>query len=491
MAREISHDEPRKVYLLYPPISKMERYSSAVGSVGGEQIPLGIFYLASFLRENGYDVTVSDAEALNLTEEQIIEAIAHLSPDYIGISSTTVAFHRALGVARAIKERFPSIPIILGGPHVTSNVEHAMSFEDFNFGVIGEGEITLLELIGALSKGIPVNEVAGIAYRDNSKKVVATPKREFIDNLDMLPFPAYDLIPNISLYTPPPSNYKTLPVINIITSRGCPNQCTFCDRNVFGRKYRERSAENVFAEIKYLWGKYHIREIAFVDDTFLISKKRVRDLFELLNKEGLRFPWTCMARINNVTFEFLQFLKENGCWNIAFGIESGDENILDVIKKNISLDAVRQVIDWCNKLQIKTKGFFIVGHPMDTIETIDKTIRFACSLKLDAVVVTINTPIPGSQQYAEALTYGSLDTADWSQFNYWRPVFVPKGLTEDILLKKQKEFYLRFYLRPRIIMSYVKSFFGRGGVKRFRSIFKLFGYVFPEKQRKINTEVNT
>ncbi|OGW46083.1 MAG: hypothetical protein A2Y66_00525 [Nitrospirae bacterium RBG_13_41_22] len=474
--------EQKRVYLLYPPISKMERYSSEVGSVGGEQIPLGIFYIASYLRKNGYAVSVTDAETLKLTEEDLVQEIKDFSPDFIGISSTTVAFHRALGVAGIIKKRFPHTPIILGGPHITSNVEHAMSFEDFDYGVIGEGEITALDLLNALSKKKSVKDIPGIAYRDENRKVIMTPKRDFITNLDMLPFPAYDLIQDIKLYTPPPSNYKTLPVINIITSRGCPNQCTFCDRNIFGQKYRERSAENVFEEIKYLWKTYHIREVAFVDDTFLINKRRIHRLFELLNREGLHFPWTCMARINNVNFEFLQFLKKNGCWNIAFGIESGDEDILKVIKKNISLSNVKQVIDWCDKLKIKTKGFFIVGHPLETIETIDKTITFACSLKLDAVVVTVNTPIPGSQQYAEAHMYGSMDTSDWAQFNYWRPVFVPKGLTEQLLLKKQKEFYLRFYKRPRIIVNYLLSFFGRGGLRRFKSIFKLWAYVYPKKE---------
>ena len=475
--------KPKKVYLLYPPISKMERYSSEVGSVGGEQIPLGIYYLASWLRRHDFNVTVTDAETLKLTEEQILGEIEQLTPDFIGISSTTVAFHRAVGVAKIIKERFPNLPIILGGPHVTSNIEHAMSFDAFDIGVIGEGEITALELLTALSNRSSVKEIAGIAYRDDRNKLVITPKRQYIDNLDMLPFPAYDLISDIRLYTPPPSNYKTLPVTNIISSRGCPNQCTFCDRNIFGTKYRERSAENVFEEIRYLWNEYHVREIAFVDDTFLINKQRIHKLFELLHVEGIHFPWTCMARINNVTFDFLKFLKERGCWNIAFGIESGDEDILKTIKKNISIEAVRQVIEWCDELKIRTKGFFIVGHPKETLETINKTIRLACSLKLDAVVVTINTPIPGSQQYAEAHTYGTLDTTDWSQFNYWRPVFVPEGLTEQLLLKKQKEFYLRFYMRPRIIFNYIGSFFGKGGFRRLKSIIRLFGYVMPKKTK--------
>lgn len=469
--------EKKKVYLLYPPISKMERYSSHVGSVGGEQIPLGIFSIAAYLRQNGYDVSVTDAEARRLSGNQIVNEIDSIRPDFVGIGSTTVAFHRALEVAGLIKERFSTLPIVLGGPHVTSNAEHALSFAVFDYGVIGEGELTTLALFDSLANNEPPIHLRGIAYRNKTGKVIVNPRREYIGDLDALPFPAYDCIPDIGVYTPPPSNYRTLPVINMITSRGCPSRCTFCDRNVFGRTYRERSAQSVFEEIKYLHERYHIREIAFVDDTFLINKQRIYDLFELLKRSGLRFDWTCMARINNVTFEFLEFLRDNGCWSIAFGIESGDESILKTIRKNISLESARQVIEWCSTLGIRTKGFFIVGHPLETIETIDKTIRFACSLKLDAVVVTINTPIPGSQQYAEAKKYGTLDTTDWSNFNYWRPVFVPRGLTETILLEKQKEFYTRFYLRPRIILLYVRSFFGRGGFRRFKSILRLFRYL--------------
>ncbi len=468
-----------KVYLLYPPISKMERYSSGVGSVGGEQIPLGIYYIAAYLRNNGYDVSVTDAEALGQTKEEILDEIRHIRPDFVGISSTTVAFHRALQVADLLKANFPQMAILLGGPHVTSNAQHALSFDAFDYGIIGEGELTALELLNALSNKRRIDTIRGLAYRDSMGKVVVTPRREFVADLDSLPFPAYDLIRDIRLYTPPPSNYRTLPVVNMITSRGCPNLCTFCDRNVFGQTYRERSAGNILKEIRQLYEMYQIREIAFVDDTFLINKERIYKLFGLLLQEGLQLHWTCMARINNVTFEFLKFLRQHGCWNIAFGIESGDEEILKVIRKNIAPERVSQVIDWCHSLHIKTKGFFIVGHPLETVETIDKTIRFACSLKLDEVVVTINTPIPGSVQYAEAEKYGKLDTADWSKFNYWRPVFVPHGLTEDLLLRKQKEFYLRFYLRPRIIFSIAMSFFSRGGLRRLRSIINLFGYLLP------------
>ncbi|MEO5356602.1 MAG: B12-binding domain-containing radical SAM protein [Nitrospirae bacterium YQR-1] len=478
----------KRFYILYPPITKMERYSSKVGSVGGEQIPLGIYYIASYLRENSYEVAVTDAEALKLTEDDIIREIRDFAPSFVGISSTTVAFHRALTVAKLIKETFPGIITILGGPHVTSNLQHAMSFDAFDYGVCGEGEATALELLNALSEGKSIEGINGISYRAKNGEIISTGRREYIDNLDTLPYPAFDLIADINLYKPPPSNYKTLPVVNIITSRGCPSGCTFCDKNIFGRMYRKRSAQNVFDEIHYLWEKYRIREIAFVDDTFLVNKQRIYDLFNLIKATGLFFHWTCMARINNVDFEFLKFLKDNGCWNIAFGIESGDEEILKVIKKDISLEKTRQVIGWCHKLGIKTKGFFIIGHPLETIQTMNKTIEFALSIPIDAVVVTINTPIPGSPQYAEAHKYGSLDTADWSQFNYWRPVFVPAGLTKEILLEKQKEMYTRFYMRPHILFEYFKSLFGRGGIKRLKAILPSFYLLIQSKFKRTYTK---
>lgn len=464
----------KRVFIVYPPLSKMERYSSKLGSVGGEQLPLGIFYLASYMRNNGYSVEVCDAEAEKLTVDEIITKLRMFKAAVVGISSTTVAFHRALELAEKVKETFQDISIVIGGPHVTSNSSHVMNFPSFDFGVIGEGEITFLELLNAIFNNGDVQQIRGIAYRNSVGQIVKTPQREYIRNLDDLSFPAYDLIKDIGLYAPPPSNYKSLPVMNIITSRGCPNDCTFCDRNIFGREYRERSAQNVFDEIVFLRKKYGVRELAFVDDTFLINKDRVRELFDLLRREGYYFPWTCMARINNVSYEFLEFLKDHGCWSIAFGIESADENILNIIKKNISPEKVRTVVGWCAELGIDTKGFFIIGHPTESVGTINKTISFATSLKLSAVVVTINTPIPGSQQYAEAHLYGSLDTTDWACFNYWRPVFIPFGLTREILLKKQEEFYLRFYLRPRILWKYFCSFFSKGGSRRFVSIASIF-----------------
>jgi radical SAM superfamily enzyme YgiQ (UPF0313 family) len=473
-----------KVLLIYPPISKTERYSSAIGNSGGRQMPLGVFYLASALRKAGHEAAVIDGEAENLTADDILNRVELFRPGLIGISSTTVAFHRAIEVARELKLRWPDRPIVLGGPHVSSNLEHGMSFKEFDYAIVGEGEAPLVELADALENRGDLSAILSLAYRDSGELAVNPPAPR-VDDLDAIPFPAYDLAADLTLYTPPPCNYKKLPAANIITSRGCPNQCTFCDRSVFGQLLRQRSAENVAAEIEHLWNEYHVREIAFVDDTFTLRPQRIRDLFRILGEKKISFPWTCMSRVSGVDEDLLKFMRDHGCWHISFGIESGNEEILSRIKKKISLEQARRVIGWCAKLGIRTKGFFIVGHPGETLETIDQSIRVALEMKLDDIVATINTPIPGSPQYREAAEHGTLDVSDWSKFNYWRPVFVPHGLTREQLLAKHREFYRRFYFRPRILWRYMLSFLSPSGIKRLGPLLKSLPFLlFREKNKQ-------
>lgn len=470
-----------KVFILYPPISKLERYGSELGNSGGNQIPLGIFYLGSFLRSLGHEVRVVDAEARDLTTGDIISSVREFGPDLMGISSTTVAFHRTVETAQAVKEAFPSLPIVLGGPHVSSNTAHAMTCPHIDYGVVGEGEETLRELIGALEEGGPLEGILGLAFREGDRVVVNQP-RPLIADLDAIPLPAYDLIPDIEAYSPPPTNYKKSPVANIITGRGCPNLCTFCDKTVFGNKLRQRSAENVAAEIELLYRDYGVREIAFVDDTFTYGKKRILRLFEILKEKGIFVYWTCMSRVNTVDYELLKFMKANGCWHISFGIESGSPEILKIIRKEISLEQAEKVIGWCRKLKIRTKGFFMIGHLGETEESLDLTIKTALRLPLDDIVASINTPIPGSPQYSMAPDYGELDTTDWSKFNGWRPVFVPFGLSQERLLAKHRELYRRFYLRPRVLWRYGLSFISPTGLKRFLVLFRSLPFLFKRQK---------
>lgn len=459
------------VLLVYPPISKMERYGSGLGLFGGNQIPLGIFYLASYLRKNGVPVHAIDGETRRLTADDIVKTITERGTNILGISSTTVAFHRALELARAVKLRHPQVITVIGGPHVSILPAQPLAFPEFDFAVRNEGELTLMELIRRLENGESIHDVEGLTHRVDGK-IVVNGTRPYLEDLNTLPFPAFDLIPDVDIYSPPPFNYTRRPVINIITSRGCPFKCTFCETATFGRKIRMRSPENIVDEIELAMSRFGAREIAFVDDTFTVDTKRVRQVFTLARERGLSFPWSCMSRVDTVDDDFLAFIRERGCWYIALGIESGDEEILRVIKKNIKLAQVEKVVATCRKLGMVTKGFFMIGHPNETVGTIDATIRFAKRLKLDHVVVTINTPMPGSEQYERASEFGAIDESSWQNFNYWNPVFTPSGLTREVMLAKQKEFIRGFYLRPGVLLRNLQILLSNPDY--LREAFKLF-----------------
>ena len=471
-----------RVLLIYPPITRWERYSSDMGNAGGRQIPLGIFSIASYVRSLGHTVDVIDSEALGISARRTMEKAVAFSPDVIGLSSTTVAFHRALEVARLAKAALPRVPVVIGGPHLTVDPQGVMQNPEFDYGVAGEGEDIFARLLAALEAGTGTMDIPGLAIRANGQ-VRVNERPPLIPNLDILPMPAYDLVPDFFAYNPPPCNYKKLPVANVITARGCPNQCTFCDRSVFGNRLRQRSPQNIAAEIETLYRRHHVREIAFVDDTFTIGPQRIHDLFDMLDKKGIRFPWTCMSRINTVDLETLRYMRDKGCWHISFGIESGSQEILSLIKKKISLDDARRVLAWCRKLGILTKGFFIIGHPGETGKTIAQTISFALDSAMDDVVVTLNTPLPGSEQFENVGNYGTLSLADWSRFNLWNPVFVPHGLTRDILVASQKEFYRKFYLRPRPMARYAASFLSPTGLRRAAALAKSLPFLVRGHQR--------
>jgi radical SAM superfamily enzyme YgiQ (UPF0313 family) len=445
------------ILLVNPYITSAERYGREIGDIGGHQMPLGIFYLAANLRRHDFPVEVIDAEARHIVHEEVIEMARKLSPRIIGLTSTTVGFRNARRLAELIRAELPGTIVVIGGPHMTAMPLPTMNTGAFDYGIISEGETPLLQLARflLLDQGA-LADIPSLYYR-SSGETVHNPKGEYIGEIDTIPIPARDLCPEISVYKPPVGAFRDTPVVSMITSRGCPYLCIFCDNNTFGRKARLHSAAYVVAEIKEIVRTYQAREIAFLDDTFVLDKHRVHEIFDLLDKENIRFQWTCMTRVNNIDFDILRFMASKGCWQIRFGIESGNEDVLKFIKKGITLEQVRNVTEWCRQLGINTTGFFMVGHHIDTESTIGQTIDFALSLPLTDIVATINTPIPGTHSYALAREYGSYSEEDWTSLNYWTPVFVPRGLTRELLLQKQAEFYRRFYGRPQVILRQLRK----------------------------------
>lgn len=445
-----------KIALINPFITSRERYGRDFGDIGGHQAPLGLCYLAAFLESCGFEIDLIDAEAEKLENKKVIKKIGYFKPDAIGITSTTVAFDRARNLATEIKLLNPKIPIVIGGTHLTANPQETLSFKCFDYGVMHEGEITLFKLLEALKSNSPLEEIQGIVYRKNDGVIINSP-RPYIKDLDSLPFPARHLLPDIRNYLPPLGSYSKTPVVSIITSRGCPYECIFCDNNVFGRNIRYHSPEYVVSEIENVIGLYGAKEIFFLDDTFIVDKDRVIKILFLINKRKIKIKWSCMTRADNVTKDLLGEMKNAGCWQISIGIESGSQNVLDFIKKRINLEQVKNTVKWSDEIGLYVKGFFMIGHPIDTVETIDETINFAKSIPLTDVVVTIVTPIPKTELYSIAPKYGVFRPRDSSEFSYWKPVFVPHGLTEEKLYSKQKQFYKEFYARFNIILKQLKK----------------------------------
>lgn len=442
-----------KVFFTTPPLSLEKRYGSYAGA-GSASPSLGILMLAAVAREEGCVCTVVDASSLALSQEEVLQRLAVCRPDILCISSTTLGIGNAHALAVAAKVEIPLLMVIVGGPHVTATSHETLNrFPAFDVAVIGEGENTFAEVLRALSAGKELVDVAGLIYREGGR-LRDTGRRPFIADLDSLPFPAFDLLEDFpQRYLPAPFKVRKLPAATLVTSRGCPNTCIFCDRSVFGASCHAYSAEYVVRQIVELHQRYGIREFSFEDDTFITFKCRLKEICERLIELRLNISWTCLGRANHVTAENLKLMHKAGCWQISFGIETGSQEILAIIDKRVSLDQVRHAVRLSRQAGIRTKGFFIFGHPGETRETMRMTIDFALELPLNDVSVSLMTPFPGTELYARAAEFGAF-VPDWESMNLLNVVFVPQGLTRDDLLAAQKELIRRFYFRPRIMGDY-------------------------------------
>lgn len=441
-----------------PPLTIRERYGVDRQS-GGETMPIGLASLAAVTRKEGYRTFIVDSEVLGLTPQMACDAILQHGPEVVGFTAVTVSVHNAAAVASLIKQRDPKVTTLIGGHHFTAVPKETMDlFPSFDIGVVGEGEVTIVELLDALKGNRELRSVKGLCLRDG-KDYILTGLRERIPDLDVLPLPAWDLLPKIDeFYCPPVHTVKRLPATNLVTSRGCPSQCIFCDRTVYGNRGTAYSAGRVLAMMRDLHDNYGIREIQFRDDNFTVFRKRLIELCGLLKEAKLDIVWSCAGRVDMVTPEILNMMKEAGCWQIWYGVESGSQKVLDTIKKGTNIEGIRRAVEWTRDAGINPCGFFIIGHPGETHETAQETIRFALSLPITETHATFMTPFPGSDLYRNHAQYGTFeftDNNDWKKLNAWRPVFMPHGLTKDDLIRYSNEFHKRFFFRPKIILSYL------------------------------------
>jgi anaerobic magnesium-protoporphyrin IX monomethyl ester cyclase len=410
---------------------------------------LGLGYLAAVLERDGHQVRIFDfALYPNAPLEEDVQQVCTFDPEMIGITAMSSVYHSAVQTATLLKA-YLGRPIVIGGPHATVYPERVLAESPVIDCVVrGEGEETIGQLARALDgTGGNLAAIDGLTYRNRSE-IVSNPDRPLIRDLDSLPFPARHLfdLTRYGLRTP-----GGQPMVTIMSSRGCPYNCSYCFKGIVGRTYRQRSPGNIIAELRQVIDQYDIRNFYFIDDLFTIDLRRLNALTEQLVAARLDIRWQCLGRVDRVDAEVLRKMYAAGCRRIHYGIESGNQQILDGVGKGIKLEQVRQAVRWTQEAGIEVKGYFMLGLPGDTEETLQQTIDLATELDLDETMFSLTTPFPGTrlwdelvkrkpgtefnQDFARAYYYGNPDEEVTPFLNVCD---VPDGVLEEWMQRAQQ-----------------------------------------------------
>ncbi|BDZ69008.1 B12-binding domain-containing radical SAM protein [Methanobacterium ferruginis] len=443
------------VLLISPPWYRIFGESSTVS-------PLGLCYIAGVLDANGYDVSIHDADfnkkspvisTLGLTSNygkylnclkdlnhpiwmDLANVISKKSPDIVGITVPTAKYGSALNVSRIVKNYDPTVPVIWGGPHPTILPEQVLQNKEIDIVVKGEGEYVFLDIMENLTK---LEKVRGILYK-NRDKIVQNQDRPLIADLDKLPFPAKHLIIEKDDYAPEVFG-------NIFATRGCPYNCIYCaSEKLWTKKVRYRTPKNVIEEIKETKNKFNTSYFRFEDDSFSLNKKFVYGLCDLFKKEKLGVHWKAETRANLVSTDMIKEMKLAGCEEVTIGVESGNKETLERIKKGITIKQVLNANNFLKHNKMKFSAFFMVGFPWETKEDVNKTVSLMEKLDPHNAALSIPTPYPGTELYEIYISRGLIpEDIDWSTFFHQSPeMFRMKGVTREESLETIKEIELIF-----------------------------------------------
>lgn len=412
-----------------------------VGKTYYPRFPLGLGYIAAVLREARHKVKVIDLNAQDETEEKLKERIKTGEFDIVGLTAMITQFKEIKRISFLLKD-ISNVKIILGGGLGTVVPEMMLKETGVDIVIVGEGEKTVVEVAQRIENQQSIEDLNGIVYRENGN-IIKTPSQKLIEGISSLPFPAWDLFPMEKYFQKAEVAFPRRS-ISIITSRGCPYRCSFCFHGIFGHRYRSRSPENVVEEIELLVKRYGVRGVKFEDDTFILDRQRICKICDLLIEKNIRLMWTCNGRVNLIDKDLLDKMKSAGCVAILYGIESGNQKILNNIDKGIEVSKAREVIRLTWETGIVPHGFMMLGMCGETRQTIQESINFCKEVRIPAEF-TIATPAPGTRLYQEAIDRGKIDSLEklvkgWD--HWFEKVLV--NLTdipdnELIRLKKQAE----------------------------------------------------
>lgn len=430
--------------------------------------PIVLAYVASILEKASHEVIIIDANVLRLTKERTLRILRDFSPQVIGFRADTYWFHRVVEWAQFFKKALDA-KIVVGGINITLYPEESLSYSCFDYGIAGEANESLPQLISVLEKGEPLNlnNISGLVYRDNGMIVINPPSDKIIE-FDNYPFPARHLLPN-HLYYSFTSQHKNFTIM--VTSTGCPFNCKFCA--IAKIPYRERSPENVVNEIEECYQRYNVREIDFFDATFFVNKERFFKICDLIERLNIKIEWSCRSRVDLVDEEVLRRAFKTGCRKIYYGIESVSPDVLKSVNKAIDSQKIDWAIDITHRQGIKALAFFMVGNPGDTKESVLKSIDFAKRLKLDFVQVcrAIAKPNTDLNQYL----------IDVHNVDYWREYVLGKrneerlptpwsNFSESEQEKYIHKFYRDFYFRLSYIIRRIWSLKSAGEFFRYAKV---------------------
>jgi len=415
------------------------------------EYPVYLAYTVAVLEKAGFEVSFLDAIMEELDIPSFAARVKDIHPSLLVMECSTPSIRFDLQSAAAVKTAIPGITVALVGSHVTFFHKEIL-LENPSVGAVcrGEFEITVRELARAIAEARAWNTVEGLSFRADGQ-VIANPDRPLVDDLDGLPFPARHIVQNQGYRA---GIFSGKQPTAIVSSRGCPFQCTYClwPATLYGHRFRARSARNVVDEIDEVVHRYGIDEIYFDDDTFTMDKRRVLHICRLIRERSLNVSWIVQARVDTVDREILQAMQNAGCHYILFGVESGSPQMLQAMKKRITLDQVREAFRLCAELGIKTQAFFLFGMPGETQQTIRETIDFAKSLPASTAQFAVAIPHPGSVLYQQVVDNGWLVYNDWEDFAACQALIETPQLSRRETEQARVRAYREFYFRPAFIL---------------------------------------
>ena len=414
---------------------------------------IGLGYIASYLKKNGFDVKIIDALKENLSNDDIVKLANELKPEAIGVSVLSLYTEEAYDLSHKLKDC--GFKVIIGGIHPTYEPYNTLIDSKCDYVIVGEGENAFLDLA---KNNYVNNNIKGVYSLDNlTSREQPFECAEFVENLDSIPFPDWEQInPHSYPLAPHGVIVKKPPVGIVMASRGCPYSCIFCSSsNLFGKKVRFRSPENVVDEIEYLYKNFNIKEFQFIDDNLTLKKDYVLSICKQIIERKIKIHWSCPNGIRADRFddEIADLMKKAGCYLLTFGIESADNDVLKTIKKNETIETIENAINISAKHKFITTGNFILGLPGDNKQTVQKTVDFAVKSKLNLAQFSVLRLLPGSELYKKIMKdkFQNTCVSSFTQVDY-----VPENLDKQYLIKMQGTAFRKFYLAPKRVLNFFK-----------------------------------